>query len=379
MSVQRVIPVELVEFGASDVATGIGHYAHAIQGALMRQHAEMVDPCLRRFHSLPGANRFQILRHLPIGIANRRPGSIVHFVQIMGSAMLRYRTIHPSVIAVHDLGMLVSKEDDTLFTPLDRMLMYQQFLGLRCADRLSAASAFNARGLQETLGIPPDRIRVIHHGVDAAYRERPRAEDYTVLDRYRPPRPPGMLDLLYVGSELPRKNLATLLKMVAILKARGQSVRLIKAGGAGGERWRQATIQQISALGLEADVVFTGRVDEAHLPMLYRAADVFVTTSRLEGFGLPTAEAMASGIPIVCSDTTAFPEVVGDAGLLVSPDDPEAAAAAVLRMRDDPALRESFIEKGVQRAALYTWENAAAKLADLYAEIASTGDTRSSR
>ncbi|MBK9121844.1 MAG: glycosyltransferase family 4 protein [Chloroflexi bacterium] len=377
MSARR-IPVELVEFGAGDAATGIGRYASAIGDALQR-HTESVDPCHRRFQSLPGANRVQTLRHLPVGIAGRRPGSIVHLMQIMGSALLRYRSIHPSVVTVHDLGMLVSHEDDSLFTPLGRTLMKQQFLGLRRADRLVAVSAFTAHTLQESLAVPRDRIRVIFHGVDAAYRERPSAADPAVLDRYRPPRTPGVFDLLYVGSELPRKNLATLLNAVAILKARGQPVRLIKAGGAGGDRWRQATVQMISALGLDGDVVFTGRVDEAHLPLLYRVSDVFVTTSRLEGFGLPAAEAMASGTPVICSDAGSLPEIVGDAGLLVNADEPEAVAAAILRLRDDISLRTSLVERGLQRAALYTWERTAAELADLYTEIAPTEGARSSR
>lgn len=377
MSTRR-IPVELVEFSAGDAATGIGRYASEVSDALQR-HTEAVDARHCHFQPLPGANRIHTLRHIPVGIAGRRPGSIVHLMQIMGSALLRYRSIHPSVVTVHDLGMLVSHEDDALFTSLGRVLMKQQFLGLRRADRLVAVSEFTARTLQDALAISSDRVRVIHLGVDDAYREQSVNYNPAVLDRYRPPRTPGVYDLLYVGSELPRKNLVALLNAVAILKARGQQVRLIKAGGAGGDRWRGATKQQISALGLDDDVVFTGRVDEAHLPLLYRAADVFVTTSRLEGFGLPAAEAMASGTPVICSDAGSLPEIVGDAGLLVNPDQPEGVAAAVIRLREDSSLRAGLVDKGIQRAALYTWERTAVELADLYAEIAPAEGARSNR
>lgn len=372
----RQIPVELVEFSPGDAATGIGRYASAVGDALWR-HTQTIIPCHRRFQMLLGADRIHTLRHFPLGVVGRRPGSIVHLMQIMGSVMLRYRSIHPSVVTVHDLGLLVSHEDDALFTPLGRMLMKHQFLGLRWADRVVAVSAFTAHTLQDALEISSDRIRVIRHGIDAAYREPSADHDPAVLDRYRPPRPPGTYDLLYVGSELPRKNLATLLNAVAILKARGQRVRLIKAGSAGGDRWREATKLQIAALGLDGDVVFAGRVDEAHLPLLYRDADAFVTTSRLEGFGLPVAEAMAAGTPVVCSDAASLPEIVGDAGLLVNPNSAEEVAAAVTRLREDAALRTSLVEKGRRQAEQFTWQRTARELADLYAEIAPVRGTRS--
>jgi alpha-1,3-rhamnosyl/mannosyltransferase len=116
-------------------------------------------------------------------------------------------------------------------------------------------------------------------------------------------------------------------------------------------------------------VSFTGRVDDPVLRALYAGAGAFVFPSRYEGFGLPPLEAMASGTPVVCSDATSLPEVVGDAALVFPAGDVTAAAGAILRLLDDDSLRASLVSAGRERAALFTWERTAAQTVGAYRDL----------
>src|SRR5262249_46060540 len=153
-----------------------------------------------------------------------------------------------------------------------------------------------------------------------------------------------------VGRGYPHKNVAGLLRALALLRRRGHGdVRLVLVGDryrAGAELGRLA-----ERLGLGEAVVWAGFVGPAELSALYRGAAACAFPSLAEGFGLPPLEAMACGTPVVASDLTAVPEVVGDAGLLADPRDPEAFAAALARVLEDEALRQRLRERGLRRAA----------------------------
>ena len=122
----------------------------------------------------------------------------------------------------------------------------------------------------------------------------------------------------------------------------------------------------MEALGLENAVHFLGPVPEADLPVLYAGAAVFVFPSLYEGFGLPPLEAMACGTPVVTSNTSNLPEVVGDAGIMVAPRDVRALAEAMERVLMDEHLRAKLRTKGVERAKQFTWERAAQETFGVY-------------
>ena len=124
------------------------------------------------------------------------------------------------------------------------------------------------------------------------------------------------------------------------------------------------------ALDLRDRVRFLGPVAEADLPVLYAAATAFVVPGRYEGFGLPVLEAMACGTPVACSNVSSLPEVVGDAGLLVDPRNPEEMAIAIHRLVTDDALHAELRDKGLQRAQTFSWEKAARKTLDVYRKVA---------
>jgi glycosyltransferase involved in cell wall biosynthesis len=122
-------------------------------------------------------------------------------------------------------------------------------------------------------------------------------------------------------------------------------------------------------LGLEHRVVLTGTLSVTDMRLLYSHAAVFVFASLYEGFGMPVLEAMACGAPVITSNTTALPEVAGDAAVLVNPEDPEELADAIIRVLEDSALRATLKERGFERAKQFTWERAAQRTVAVYREI----------
>jgi len=139
----------------------------------------------------------------------------------------------------------------------------------------------------------------------------------------------------------------------------------------GGKGWLYETIfEQVQRSGLEGRVHFPGFVDDADLPALYSAADLFAYVSLYEGFGLPLLEAMACGTPVIGSNTSSLPEVIGDVGLQVDPRNVDDITNALLQMIEQPALRERSIGLGLERAKLFTWEKAACELLTIYDQVA---------
>jgi len=230
---------------------------------------------------------------------------------------------------------------------------------MREADRIMVISESTARDLQMLAGIERSKVEVVYLGASQAYRPRDRtaavryiATKFGVSENF----------ICAVGTLEPRKNLATLLGAVRRLRGRRSWRHQLLVAGA--EGWKESGIYRtVRQLGLfEHEVRFLGYVPEADLPLLYSGAAVFVFPSIYEGFGLPLAEAMACGVPIVASDCSSIPEVVQDAALLVSPHKPEEFASAIARVIEDQELRVALVEKGLNRARLFRWETAARKV-----------------
>lgn len=207
---------------------------------------------------------------------------------------------------------------------------------------------------------------VSHYAIDESrvHVARPGC-DLTHFDgELRPDRHiPGLPDryLLYMGTIEPRKNLPGLLQAYADLRTRRTDTPpLVLAGGVG---WRvRELVGELRSLSEEGTVVSLGYVSEDLVPALYARAQALVFPSFYEGFGLPALEAMASGCPVIASDRSSIPEVVGDAALLVDPYDPRAIADAMQRVLDEPALRTDLGTRGKARAQGFTWEHTAADL-----------------
>jgi glycosyltransferase involved in cell wall biosynthesis len=231
--------------------------------------------------------------------------------------------------------------------------------GIRQAHKIIAISESTRQGLIEKSAAPPDKIEVVHLGASPCFTARDRAESarfiagkYGVSSEY----------ICTVGTVEPRKNIITLIEAMRILRDRGQlRHQLLIAGGSG---WKNSNIYaSVQRCGLtEQEVKFLGWVPDEDLPRLYSGAALFVFPSLYEGFGLPLLEAMASAVPVVASNTSSVPEVVRDAGILVSPQRPGEFADAITRVITDAALSRALVEKGLKRARGLTWEAAASKV-----------------
>ena len=270
-----------------------------------------------------------------------------------------------TLLTVHDLSFMRHPEcaDANLRAYLNKVVPRS----VHRADLVLADSQNTKDDLVELLGVAPDRIEVIYPGVEERFRP---IEDQALLGKVRrrynlPPR-----FVLGLGTLEPRKNFPCLIKAYSSLVTRYPSLQLVIAGGKG---WLyQEIFATVERLGLEAQVIFPGFVADGDLPALYNLADLFVFPSLYEGFGLPPLEAMACGTPVITSNASSLPEVVGQAGLMVEATDVEALAEAMKRVLEDDALREGMIAKGLEQAREFTWEGAAAKLLSLYQAIPDT-------
>lgn len=276
-------------------------------------------------------------------------------------------TTVPTVITVHDLSALSMPG---LHTWRNRLLTVpQMLLSLRRAARLIAVSTATARDLALLPGIDAARIRVVPEAPAPGLAPATPAAIGDVVRRLNL----SQSFLLYLGTLEPRKNVVTLVRAVARLRAGGdESVRLVIAGAEG---WRNDDVgREVEQLGLQSVVQFAGYVPTDELPALYGAATAFVYPSLFEGFGLPPLEAMACGTPVVCSNTSSLPEVVGDAALTVDPRSTGDLARALRRVLDDEQLRAHLHEAGFARARLFTWERTARETLAIYREAAGWRD-----
>lgn len=228
-------------------------------------------------------------------------------------------------------------------------------LALRSAQRVITLSRCARDDIARTYCVSPARIDVVYGAADERFRPADPAIVAEVKTRYRLPD----RYVLCVASDKPHKNVSTLVEAWRISTAgRSATAPLLVLAG---HRDRGVLSFDHPAV---RDV---GAVAEADLPALYSGALVFVYPSRYEGFGLPPLEAMACGAAVICSRAGSLPEVVGDAALLIDPDDPGSLASAIDRVLADPALRAAMSDAGRQRAAMFSWRRAAAETLAVYA------------
>jgi alpha-1,3-rhamnosyl/mannosyltransferase len=229
-----------------------------------------------------------------------------------------------------------------------------------------AHSAHGAAELEAEVGIEPDRIRIVPLAVGDAFRQRHPADTVaTTCRRYGVS--PGHF-LIAVGQVNDRKNLAVVLRALARLdRATLGKPTLLLAGSAGPTAGH--VTDAIRDLGLEPHVRLAGYVPDADLPVLLGAARALVHPSHAEGFGFTPLEAMAAGVPALCSTAGALPEMVGTAGVLLDPDDVDAWAGAIERVLQDDDLRARLVAAGDRHQETFRWDRVAADTERIYAEV----------
>lgn len=234
--------------------------------------------------------------------------------------------------------------------------------GLRKAEKIITVSEFSKKDISKYLKYPEEKIEIIPPAVDHKLYYQNRNK--TALMKY------GIGEddkvILYVGAEEPRKNVQFLINSFRKLKNRIPQVKLLKVGMPNYLGVREKLLKQIESLNLQKDVIFTGYVSESELAEIYNAVDLFVFPSLYEGFGMPPLEAMACGTPVITSNTSSLPEVVGDAAIVVDPYDVNKFAEEMYEILVNEELKKEMIKKGLERSKIFSWENSAEKTLKVY-------------
>ncbi len=252
----------------------------------------------------------------------------------------------PSVITIHDLAIYRNRKWFPARQPLSTRWIVPRSV-LR-ADVVIAVSESTAADIVDIFGIPRSRIEVVPHGVATSFT--PMGTEDLAAARARLGLPDRFI--LCVGTIQPRKNLETLLEAWAMMRDRPD---LVVVGAWG---WQYESVRErMGRLG--PGLHHIEGLDPADLPAVYNLARVLAHPAWYEGFGLPPLEAMACGTPVVVSDRSSLPEVVGDAGIVVAADQPEAWRKALERVLDDAELAADLRHRGILRAAQFSWSRAA--------------------
>jgi glycosyltransferase involved in cell wall biosynthesis len=284
-----------------------------------------------------------------------RKADLVHFPHF--SAPLAFN--RPYVVTIHDLVYFLFRSA----CPHKVGHLYARVMYPRIARRahlIITDSAFSKREIIKYLSIPKERVRTIYLGVDTkCFHPQPSEVIEPILQKY------GIWKkyLLYVGNHQRRKNIPRLIQAFAQLKKR-QDYQLV-IGGPNDARLTE--IQNSLQTSCSKDeVILTGRIPLEELPALYSGASCFIFPSLYEGFGLPLLESMACGTPVVASNTSSLPEVVGDAGVLVEPHESLSLREGIERILNNKGLQEELRERGMERARKFSWDTTVKETLQVY-------------
>lgn len=269
----------------------------------------------------------------------------------------------PYVVTLHDI---LHESHPEHFPTLLRFFMSMCYpFCARRATHVFTVSEYSKSEIIERYRIPEEKISVTYDGVSEEFH---KIDDREMIRR-------GCLKygissdyLLFVGRLEPRKNIAGLIRAYHMLR-QSNAIRqkLVIAGMK--DFMYEPLFATVKRLGLEEDVIFTGRVEQEDLPLVYNGADLFVYPSFAEGFGLPPLEAMACGVPVIASNTTSLPEVVGNAGILVNPYDLKALSEAMRGVLTNPQLSSQLERRGQDRVKKFTWQKTSQVVMSVYQKL----------
>ncbi|AQG80778.1 glycosyltransferase family 4 protein [Spirosoma montaniterrae] len=233
---------------------------------------------------------------------------------------------------------------------------------VKTAHQIITVSDFERQRIIDHMHIDPARIVTIHNAVSPAFRlvdEPARLADVRV--RYKLPDQ----FIFFLGNTDPKKNVPNVLKALLLLKKRGQlSLPFVMSNVS--RAYVEGLLNSIGGQTLSENIILSGYIPNAELPLVYNCATVFMCPSLRESFGLPILESMACGTPVLTASTSAMPEVAGDAALLADPASPRAMADQLHRLLTDAGLRADLRRRGLARAAGFSWQHTACKLLEVY-------------
>jgi glycosyltransferase involved in cell wall biosynthesis len=284
----------------------------------------------------------------------------------------------PYVVTIHDISNILFADHRAGWQEEMRLALVRR--SLMRAARVIAVSDATRRDIQNTLGIPESRIRLIYNAPDPIFSAPARGleldESYRIMERYQINYP----FLLYAGNIRPQKNIPRLVEAFAVLKGElaqhpiYSDLRLLIIGD---EISRYPSVRHsVIRSRVEHSVRFLGFVPITTLRVFYKAAAAFVFPSLYEGFGLPPLEAMACGTPVVTSGVSSLPEVVGDAAIVVNPENVFDIARGIREALLNDDLRQQCIARGLRQVGRFSWRLTAEQVLEVYREVATTGRRR---
>ena len=278
----------------------------------------------------------------------------------------------PYIVTVHDMSAILFGERQPGYREELRMRWFRR--GLLRADKVISVSDATRRDVQNTLGIPASRIRLIYNAPDPMFTAQIRGleldQSYRIMERYQINYP----FLLYAGNIRPQKNIPRLVEAFAVLRGElaghpiYSDLRLIIIGD---EISKYPSVRHsVMQSRVEQAVRFLGFVPIHTLRIFYKAAAAFVFPSLYEGFGLPPLEAMACGTPVITSNVSSLPEVVGDAAIIVNPENVFDIARGIREALLDDNLRQRCIVNGLRQVRRFSWQRTAQQVLEVYREVA---------
>ena len=266
------------------------------------------------------------------------------------------------IVTIHDIIAILFGKDIPFFSRqfFSKIMPYSYSR----ADRIIAISEHTKNDIVKYLRISPEKIRVIPLAADDEYYKDVSENKivslkrkYKISDKY----------MLHIGTLNPRKNLLFLIKVYSQIVKTFPNYQLVITGKKGW--YYQSLFDLVDELKLNDKVIFTGYIDDKEKPAFYKGASLFLFPSLYEGFGLPPLEAMASGVPVISSNTSSLPEVIGEAGILLSPTDELGWVRSIKQVLQDKNLQKVLSKKSQIQASNFSWEKNARQTLEVYKEV----------
>jgi glycosyltransferase involved in cell wall biosynthesis len=358
---------------------GLGRYAESLTRALMGSAGGRRSYALF-FNRERGIAPLSGLEHLPASTVTLgyKPwrmlvwlGQLAHvgFDRLLPQGALFHATEHlllplrsvPTVLTVHDLIFRHLPEHHKSLNR--RYLNLTLPLYCRRANHIIAISECTRRDVMTAYDLPPEKVTVIYEAADPRFCPQTRDRVTTVRQHYGLPEQ----YILFVGTIEPRKNLTRLLRAFEAVHREGLCDALVIVGKRG---WLYGDFfAELERSPVRDAVLLPGYVPDEALPAIYAGARALAFPSLYEGFGLPVLESMACGTPVACSDTSSLPEVAGGAALYFDPDSQGAIFETLRQLLSDPALRSELVQRGLGRAARFSWDRVAAETEAVYEAV----------
>jgi glycosyltransferase involved in cell wall biosynthesis len=352
----------LIEIGKADNLYLI-HYRKFNEEVYSKAHEKIISVPEFLLH-IPKIPALISMFKLPF-LVKKTEIDILHFPAVWGAQIILsfLNSKVKKILTIHDLTPLLYPYTHKKYN----VIIWNSTLQLikNKIDMIITISQNTKNDCIKYLKIPENRIKVIYLAADKIYQpiNNKHEIEEEIYKKYNIQIP----FIIYVGTLEKRKNVSTLIKAFYRLKRIKIPHKLVIVGKKG---WLYNDIfKTIESMKIQEDVIFTGYVPEEDLVKLYNLADLFVYPSYYEGFGLPPLEAMACGCPVITSNTSSLPEVVGDAGILVDPYDVEGLAKAMYEVLKDESFRIELAKKGLERAKLFSWRKTSEETWKVYEEV----------